>query len=368
MLVAAGVVVAACGGSGGESQSGGSDGGAAGPEVAEAQEIADQYTEAPTEITQTEPLPGPPPSGMKVVFASSAIPATQLIVNGAGEAAEALGWEFDEVSYDGANPATIQAALRNALTMDPDAVIIVGNPPSTYGAEVLASYEQAGVPLVVGSVCPLEVAGPLVPGSLGCEAEATIGRAFANWFIADSNGAGKALFENVKAIPTLTAFVDAFRAEVEQKCPECQVDVLEATLTQVGANEVVPAMVNRLRQDPSYTYAFFDNANFAKGIGPALSAAGLADQVSIGGRSIDDVATAELRAGRQAAWTAVPYNVGGYGNIDAVLRALMDAEGIEANDVPPFQIVTPDNVDSVPAPYRNPEDALEQYLQLWGVS
>ena len=337
-------------------------------EVADAQAAAAQYVQPPTTITQDTPLSGAVPTGKKIIFVNSGIPATQIIADGSQEAAEAIGWSFESVSYDPANPATVQAALQTALTKGADVVIIAGTAPTSYGDSVIAAYKAAGVPIVVGSVCPLTVEDPIIAGSNGCDGEEMVGRALANWFIADSNGEGKVLFSNVKAIPALAAFVNAFSDEVSTKCPDCTVDVLEATLAQVGDNTLVPSLVNKLRSDPSYGYLFFDNAQWAKGIGSALSAAGLKD-IKVGGRSADDTALAELAKGTQVAWTATPYNVAGYGNIDAAIRALLGStDGADGNVVPPFQLVTPDNVSAVSAPYKYPADALDQYLKLWNVT
>ena len=340
---------------------------AGGVDVAAAQKVVDKYSSAPTKINQTTALTKSVPTGKSVIFANSGLPATQLIVGGAKEAVESLGWSFDTVSYENANPSTLQAALMTALSKKPSAVIISGNNPATYGAGTLEAYVAAGVPLIVGSVCPLTVAAPLVAGGAGCEQEKAAGTAFANWFIADSNGTGKALFVNVKAIPALAAFVTAFSDEVKAKCSTCAVDVLEATLDQVTQNQIVPAAVNKLRTDPSYNYLLFDNAQFSKGVLPALSAAGLESKVKVGGRSVDEAALGALKDGTEAAWTAVPYNVVGYSAVDYLLRNMV---GEAAGDplVLPFQIVTSKNAADLTAPYRLPADALDQYKKIWGVS
>lgn len=360
-LAVASLVLAACGG--GSSNAPASTGPAA--DVAAAKTASEKYLTAPTQITQTTALSKPAPTGKKIIFANSGLPATQLIQGGAKEAAEALGWSFETVTYDNANPSTLQAALQTALAKKPDAVIIAGNAPATYGAGTLDAYKAAGVPLIVGSVCPLTVVDPLVAGMAGCEVEEAAGKAFANWFIADSNGTGHALFVNVKAIPSLAAFVNAFSGEVGSKCSGCKVDVLEATLGQVADNQLVPAAVNKLRTDASYNYLFFDNAQFAKGIGTALKAAALDEKVKVGGRSMDEAALTALQQGTQAAWTALAYNVLGYGNVDSAVRKLV-GQTDQKPVVPPFQLVTPDNAKDLKAPYRLPADALAQYKKIWG--
>jgi ribose transport system substrate-binding protein len=361
-----GLTLTGCGASG-NAGSTDSKAGLTSDQLTEIRAAADKYTEPPTEITQTEPLPGSVPTGKKVIFANSGIPATQLIMGGIQEAAEAIGWDFSQVSYDSSNPATIQSALKTALSKKPDVVIISGTPPTTYGESTIAEYKAAGVPLVVGSTCPLEVGDPIVAGAGGCDSETRSGAVLADWFIADSDGKGKVLFTNLKAIPVLQTFVDSFKAEVEAKCPDCTVDVLESTLEQIGQNQLVSSAVNKLRTDPSYGYLFFDNAQWAKGVQPALKAAGLTN-IKVGGRSADEGAIGALQSDTQVVWTATPYNVNGYATMDAAIRAVMGTtEGAENDDVLPVQLLTPDNADSITVPYRYPDDALDSYLKLWGV-
>jgi ribose transport system substrate-binding protein len=346
----------------------GSETAASDVDISAAQQRVDEVLAAPSGISQDVPLTEPVPAGKTVVFANSGLPATGLIAAGVEEAVEAIGWTFDSVSYDQTNPASLQGALQSALSKGADAVVIAGNSPTTFGQSVLDAYEKAGVPIVAASVCPVEATGPIVAGSLGCDQEDAAGRALAEWFIADSEGTGKALFQNVAAIPSLLAFVEAFQDEVETKCTSCSVKVVQTTLEQVGQNQIVPTMVNSLRSDPSIDYLFFDNAQWSKGIDSALKAAGLDGKVKVGGRSMDEGALGALKSGTQAAWTATAYNVGGYGNVDALLRHLTGSEGAENVAVMPFQIVTPDTAKDLEAPYRLPTDGLEQYLKVWGVS
>ena len=337
-----------------------------GADLEAAQAVVDQYQTAPDKINQTVPLSGKLASKGTIIFIQSELPATGLIAGGAEEAVKAIGWNYESVAYENANPATLKAAFLTALSKEPDAVIVAGSNPTTYGDDILTAYKNAGVPIIVGSVCPLDAVEPLVAGGVGCEAEDAAGRALANWFIADSKGEGKAVFENVTAIPSLAAYVKAFTEEVTDKCPDCTVQTLEVTLAQVGAGEVVPTVVNTLRSNPDLTYAFFDNAQFSKGIVAALQAAGLGDTITVGGRSMDEGAQGALKDKTEAAWTAFAYNVAGYSNVDAALRVLTKSDGGENTSVLPFQLVTQKTVEGTTVPYRYPADALDQYLELWG--
>ena len=326
----------------------------------------DKYLAPPTTITQKTPLGKAIPAGTKIIWANSGLPSTTLMVNGTKEAAAALGLGFDQVTYDSSNPGTLQSALMTALSEKPAAVIIAGNAPATYGSGTLDAYKKAGVPLVVGSVCPLTATAPLVAGMASCDFEKVAGTAFADWFITDSKGAGKAVFSNVTAIPALVAFVTAFEDEVKAKCVGCKVDVFQATITQTSDNSLVPALVNRLRSDGAYNYLFFDNGQWGDGAASALKAAGLDKKITVGGRSLDQVGLSALQQGVKGAWTASAYTVLGYGNLDIALRTILGVPNTAP--VPPFQIVTAANAKDIKAPYSLPTDALTQYKKIWGVS
>jgi len=332
--------------------------------AAAAQKIVDEALKTPTSIVQDAPLGAAVPSGKKVVFLANAVSATIVIANGVEEATKAIGWDFEKVTYDIANPATLQSAMTTALQMKPDAVMVTGAAQSLFAKSVLEDYEEAGVPIVLGGSCPVEATGPVVAGPAECDGEAAVGRLVANWFIADSGGKGKALYANVTAYPAYVAYGDAFLAEVEEKCPGCSVKKIELTAAQVAENQVVPTAVNALRASPELKYAIFDNAAFVKGIEPALRAAGLTD-IKVGGRQLDEGVLGALVKGDKGAWTASGYPLLGYGMVDAALRAILGTDGFEGNFIAPLQLVTAANAAEVEAPYNEPTDGLQQYLDLW---
>lgn len=327
--------------------------------------IANRYMKAPTGITQTIPLRVPAPQGKFVIMIQNGLAGTVLQQSGLEAAAKELKWKFQAVNYNPANPADLQKAMLNALALKPDAIVTAGANPDLYGASVLAAYGDAGVPIIVNSQCPLFAKPPLFKGAALCAGEDTAGKAFANWFIADSKGKGKALFQNLPSIPALSAFVNAFRSEVSNKCPGCVVDVFETTLAQIGANQLIPGLVNKLRSDPTYGYVFLDNAQWGStALSSALEAAGLGN-VKVGGRSADANAIAALQQGKQAAWTAFPYPLVGAAAMDSVLRVLTKSSGIDKNSIPPMQILTPANAKAVATPYNLPANGLQQFMRIW---
>jgi ribose transport system substrate-binding protein len=364
LLAVAALLLSACGqeasGSAGSEGSGDTSG------LADAQADVESALQAPTAISQTEPLTTAPPSSGSIIFLANAVPATSVIGDGVEEAADALGWDYDEVTYDAANPATLQSALMNALSKDPTAVVVTGVSPDLYGQSAVDAYEEAGVPIVAAGVCPVEPAGPIVAGPSGCDQETEVGKLLADWIAVDSDGTAQVLHANVTAFPSYLAMADGLEEELAASCPDCTLETIELTAAQLSEGQVIPTTVNTLRANPTIKYLVFDNAAFASGLDAALQAAGLTD-ITVVGRQADQAAITALQNGGEGVWTASSYNVLGYGAMDAALRAVTESEGFEGNFVAPIQLLSADNAADVTTPYIQPEDALDQYLKLWQV-
>jgi ribose transport system substrate-binding protein len=362
LLAAAALALAACGqGDGGASASSGDTSG-----LEQAQKNIDAALKAPEAITQTNKLASAPPSSGSMIFLANAVPATSIIGDGVQEAAEAIGWTYDEVTYDTANPATLQSALMTALSKNPSAVVVTGVSPDLYGQATVDAYEKAGVPIVAAGVCPVKATDTIIAGPSGCDQEKSVGSLLADWIAVDSNGGGQVLHANVTAYPSYLAVADGLEKELDQACPDCSLKTIELTAAQVSGGEIVPTVVNTLRSNPTIKYVVFDNAAYTNGFDAAAKAAGLTD-ITVVGRQADQAAITALQSGGGGAWTASSYQALGYGAMDAALRSVTNSEGYDGNFVAPIQVLDADNAADVAVPYNQPEGALDQYLELWQV-
>lgn len=322
----------------------------------------------PTKILQTIPLKSKPPTGKLVIYMNPGNAPAQLIAGGIQQAADALGWTFESITYNPASPATLQAGMMNALQKNPVGVLTIAEDPSKWGTAVTAAYAAAKVPIIANSECPVSIGGPVFAGASSCVNFVAPGKILADWFIADSKGQGKVIFQSMAMYPTLVVLRDAFLAEIKAKCPGCTAQVVETTLGQLSSGQIPSILVNALRANPSVNYLFFDNAAWATGIMPALDAAGLLSRIKVGGNAIDTIALSNLKNGQGVAWTATPFPQYGYAGIDSLLRVLTKSSGISKNAVIPFQLVTSVNAASVTLPYIQPANSLEQYKKLWKVA
>jgi ribose transport system substrate-binding protein len=324
------------------------------------------FMAAPSQINISTPLKSPVPSGKKVIFVGTSEPSNVQAQTAVEAAVRAIGWSYSEISYDPANPATLQAAFQSALAKHPDYVVEAGVPTTLIPSSTIAQFKQAGVKLAITASYPSTLTSTIIAGTDGYANDYQMGQELAYYFVANSNGKGNAVIEHVPAYSILDAFTGAFTSTVKSLCPSCTYQFVNVTLPQLAAGQTSSLVVSALRRDPAANYVVFDDGDFADGITSAMSAAGLSN-VKIIGQAADTQGLAGLRAGTEAAWTGYSAVYAGYETVDAMIR---DAEGMPADpneDVQPTQLLTPATVGSVTS-WDLPGNALSQFLKLWGRS
>lgn len=320
----------------------------------------------PSRINITTPLKSSVPAGNKVIFVGTSEPSNVLCQTAVEQAVRAVGWSYSEISYDPANPATLQTAFQSALAKRPDYVVEAGVPTTLIPSSTIQQFKQAGVKLAITASYPSTLNSTIIAGTDGYANDYLMGQELAYYFVAKSGGQGDALIEHVPAYSILDAFTGAFTSTVKSLCPGCKYQFVNVTLPQLAAGQTTSLVVSALRRNPSANYLVFDDGDFADGITSALSAAGLSS-VKVIGQAADTQGLAGLRAGTEAAWTGYSPTYEGYETVDAIIR---NAEGMpnDPNEaVQPTQLLTPSTVGSATA-WNLPSDALAQFLKLWGRS
>ena len=336
--------------------------------VAAAQAQLQKYEAAPTQITIQTPLKSKPQGSKKLVMLATADPNNVKLQQSLKSLASLVGWSYDQVSYDPANPATFIAAVDNAITKKANYIAEAGIPLTP---AVINKVKQAGAKLVLTSVYPATVADPVIVDANGYASDHLMGTVLADFFIGDSNGKGNVLVEHIPAYPILGGFTDGFQAEIHSKCPDCKVKIINITIPDLAAGKVPSIMVSALRSNSDANYMAFDVGPFAAGINSALSAAGFSGKVKIIGEAADEAAIAALKSGQQTAWTGFSPVYSTYVMMDAMLR---DAEGmpidVKQSAIQPTQILTHDNITSTvgsSSEWNEPKDGLDQFKKLWQV-
>jgi ribose transport system substrate-binding protein len=364
--VLAAVTLSACSSSGGSAQAPTATSGTQNSGVATAEAKMKDFLAAPTQINITTPLKSPAPSGKTVIFVGTSEPSNVQAQQAVAQAASAVGWSYSEISYDPANPATLQAAFESALAKHPDYVVEAGVPTSLIPQSTIQQFQQAGTKLVVTASYPSTLTSTIIGGTDGYANDYQMGQELAYYFVADSGGKGNALIEHVPSYPILDAFTTAFTTTVKSLCPGCTYQFVNITLPQLAAGQTTSLVVSSLRRAPAVKYLVFDDGDFADGITSALSAAGLSG-IKVIGQAADAQGLAGLRAGTEAAWTGYSATYEGYETVDAMIRNAEGMPNAPNEDVQPTQLLTPSTVGSASA-WDLPGDALAQFTKLWGRS
>jgi ribose transport system substrate-binding protein len=362
--LAAAVALAACGSSTSSSSSSASgassSSGSGNANVAKATAALAPYKANVTTIGNTTPLKSPPPGGKTLVMLATNNPSNVQLQQSLKQLAGLVHWNYQQVSYDPANPATFGAAVDTALTKHANYIAEAGIPLTP---ALIKKVQDAGAKWALTAVYPVSVQPPVVVDSDSFANDANMGKIMANYFVSDSGGKGNAVVEHVPAYPILDGFTNTFQSEVKSLCPSCKITMANITIPDLVAGKTPSTLVSALRSNPSANYLVFDDGPFAAGIGSALSAAGLKPKII--GQAADQTAIAALKAGQQQAWTGFDPVYSTYQMMDAMLR---DSEGMpvpqDKEATQPTQLLTKDNVSNI-ANWSQPTDALAQYKKLW---
>jgi ribose transport system substrate-binding protein len=351
-------------GGGSASKTSGSGGGSTGLSAAQAATTAAEQPAKTLGITT--PLKSATAKGKTFIFLSCEIPQCATISQGVKAATAAIGWNFRQINYQQANPATLITAMKQALAFHPAAVGFSGLPEVVWQSEV-AAYKAAGVAIVPFAVAPVTVSGPVITDINGAADSIRYGDMLANWVIADSKGKAHTLFVNTPTLTILNYVFQGFSATMKKNCPSCSTTVLNQTIADAVGGQLTQATVSALQRDTSLNYAVVVDGAFFDGLPSALSAAGLSGKVKIAGQAGDPANLAGVNSGTEAAFTGLAATIGGWLMVDAAARHL-EGMPIPTDDGGlPTQLFTKGGHFTVSSSYDEPANYVAQFKKLWHV-
>jgi ribose transport system substrate-binding protein len=367
IATASGLILAACGSSSTSGSASGQGTGAGSSAVSAAQQALSPFLKPPTDISLTTPLSAAPPKGKTFVYLSCGNTECTEGANAAKAATTALGWDLKVIQYDTSNPATLNAAMTQALQYKPIAVTFFALPQAVWSQQI-PIYQKAGVAIIPNSAGAVTISDTVPTSIQTASINTQWGQAIANWFIVDSKGAGKALLFNVPSYDVLKPFVDGFADTLAKGCPKCSIKRVNATIAQVGAGQANGVIVSALQRDPGLKYVITPAGILNGGLSSALSAAGL--QVKIAGSTATTADLAAIKSGTEAAFTTFPLNYGVWMSVDAAARRSLNMTIPKDYGLYPFQVATKDNIGGIQISesYDYPQDFPTRIKTLWHVS
>jgi ribose transport system substrate-binding protein len=306
-----------------ESDGTAAEGGDAASGLEAAQAVVEQYRDPNQPIGVTIPLTAVP-EPHTIAWLECELESCPYITTGMQAATEALGWELLVISSESANPAPY---FQQAIDAGVDFIASSGEARSLYEEQAMAAQE-AGIKILscfdteppggdatniytqCGDTTFVEKTGPLM----------------ADWAIVDSEGTANVLMVSIPDFAVLKAETDAYIAELEKNCPDCQYTELDVTIDQLVGGQVPAAVASQLQADPDINYVFFSFGSLPAGVTSALESAGLLDQVTVYGQDFSAFDLEEIVAGTMGAWSADPKAYAGWLMVDAAARLSLGME------------------------------------------
>ena len=125
--------------------------------VATATAALTKWSAPVTSIGVTTPLKSTPPAGKTLVMLATSDPSNVLLQKSLAKLAALVHWNYSQVSYDPANPATFNAAVDTAITKHANYIAEAGIPLTP---AVIAKAKAAGAMWVLTAVYPVSLTSP----------------------------------------------------------------------------------------------------------------------------------------------------------------------------------------------------------------
>ncbi len=339
---------------------------AGGEGLAAAQAVVDANLTFPTDIGPTIPLESTP-EVKTIAWLECSLPSCIQIGVGFKNAAEAIGWNLEVISWS----TDAAAAFQQAIDLGVDYVAISGTAPALI-QDQLDQAKELGIPLLscFDTTVPSADNNILIQCGDATFVEYLAGVG-ANAVIADSGAAANVLFVNIPDFAVLVTGRESAKATYAANCPDCTFNELALTLDQLLAGEVPGAVLSAVQADPSVDYISLAFDGLAGGVTATLAEADLLEGRKVVGGDFSGPILQEIVDGTMAFWTANPKEYSAWLMVDAAARHSIGQENTEerANAVLPSFIV---NTAEVAQPlvatdgWPGPETMADQFAALWG--
>jgi ribose transport system substrate-binding protein len=358
---------------GSDSGSGGSDGGSGEEQTVNeaAQSEIDPFLSPPEEIPLDTPLEACPDEGKTVIVTENPQAVTRKTNDGLDVGAEMLGWTVIRQPV-GTGPEDPQRAFDAALDQSPDAVLVSGNPSSTFQAQLDRAAELDIPVLISDNGEDVGVNGTTYTIGLDDFDQTGLwGKMNADY--AAAQGAQHVLIVDLSFYPILHGWAEGAAEELAAIAPDTQVTTIDPQVTDLVAGEIPNLIVSEIQRNPDIDWILLSLGDMTTGLDAALRAAGLAEQVSIGGESASTANVAALQEGTEDAWTGFAAEIHGMYRIDALARLFggEDPTQVDYSQLP-TQLLTPDNIGDAPLDdegyYVGVSDYTDHFEEIWKAS
>jgi ABC-type sugar transport system substrate-binding protein len=320
--------------------------------------------EEPATFESLPPVKKPIPEGKTIAYVMCGSPGCKALPELFEGAAEVLGWNV-KVINGGVTPEEGQAAMKEAVRLNPDGVINEGLPQEYFTAQV-QELKSKGIPLIEWQTV-VESAPPEFVQIPGAPFYPLVMKMAAAAAMVATEGKPVIGHISVPAYPIFAKMGELLPEAVAEYCSDCEIKTYEMPVTAIGKDSST-RIVNFLRANPDINILIIDQNYIPLGLSTALEGAGIKNVPSIqlfaGAQNVPDV-----KAGTMFAMIPDAYPEGMWLTADTFAR-LFNEESTEVDEqaTVPSQVWTSENVpepegELMPAVSTNYQ---EVFKEAWG--
>jgi ribose transport system substrate-binding protein len=317
-------------------------------------------------------------AGKKLFYVQCSVPVCAEIAIGIEAAAAAAGWEYETTSHQD-TPDTVASAFDTAIAAQPDVVLTSGNPREWFASQ-LATLQEQGIPVIAWSMPEAYEPGDGVSVNLLTNDDYYFYGVLMADYAAVTSDSKNILFVGLPTFPVLSTVQQGFEEEIASACADCNVDVIEVAVTDLGTN-LPGTIVSELQANPDVDMIVYAFGGMLFGVPEAIDAAGLSDQAVAISQAGGPLNFGYITAGQhQVAEVALASELMGWRAVDAAARILA-GEGPGRAEAPelavvdghpdilagglPLQILEASSIADPTALWPGVEGFQDQFTTLW---
>jgi ribose transport system substrate-binding protein len=311
-------------------------------------------------------LSAKPASGKTFVFLQCQVTQCAQSADEAKKAVEGVGWKYQAINYTDTDPATLVAAMKQALDLHPVAVTFSGTPQQLW-TSMESEFEKAGAIIVPSFMGPAQLSKAVPANIAGPSNDANYARILADWVASDSGGNAKVLVQNIPVYGAVKEWVDDFKTSLKSACAGCKVSTIDSSGGDLASGAATSAILSALQADTSINYFLGYNGVFFGGLNANLANAGL--HVKVGGMFPLPQNITDVMNGSGGAFVAVNTGYSSWLAVDAALRfANNQAQLPDDQQLMPVKLVTKASATQADLDFTAPKDFRDQFFTSWQVS
>lgn len=329
-----------------------------------------QYLANPNGLPLTTPLSRKPDPGKTLIVTENPQAVTRKTNDGLEEGAKLLGWTVKRLQV-GSGPEDPQKAFDAALDQKPDAVLVSGNPASTFRSQIARAKSQGTTVVLSDAGDPTGKDGSVYTIGLDSfDQTGLFGKMTADY--AAAKGAKHVLVVDLSLYPILHAYSQGVVDELKKVAPGTKTTLIDTQITDLVGGKVPANVISQIQRQPDIDYVYLSLGDMTTGLKAALRGASLTN-VKIGGESASTGNVTALKNKDEDVWSGFAAEIHGMYRIDALARIFNgDPIDLEAYSKLPTQLLTQDNIGTAPLDdegyYKGLTDYIAPFSTLWKVT